>query len=792
MPDYGKCNKAKNIVKKINKNLLLTLLPVFFILLVWFIFSVPYFFQGKVPYPSTYQVNHFKPWSLYEKYWGPVKNNAMPDIVDQIFPWKHFTVDELKKGKIPLWNPYSFSGNPHLANFQSAVLSPFNLLYFVLPFVEAWSVVVLIQPFLAGIFMYLLMRELRISKQGSVIGSISFMFCGFIVVWMAYGTLSMAIAFLPLTIFAIERFFNRKDLLSLVVLMISLPLSFFSGHFQTSLYLLVFSFAFLVFKAVQTKKTRETMFAFGAFSIGFLLTAPQVLPSIELYLHSVRSEIFIPSGGIPLQYLVTIFSPDFFGNAVTRNDWFGYYAEWASFIGIIPLMLAAFAIKSRKPIALFLFFAGSICLLLALDTPVLKILSDLRIPVLSTSNPTRILVLFSFAFAALSGFGFDRLQELVKKKSVKEVAFVLALFGVSLGIIWILLFAGSLPVDKLLIAKRNLVLPSLLYAGAFGIIAIILLFRIKRMSFLFLTFILFVSFDSFRFAQKWMPFDPKEFVFPQTSVISAAQQQIGFGRMFGNLGAQVDTYYRLPAVEGYDPLYPKRHGEFIRSASTGKFSEAERSVVKLGRDGQFTDRALDMLGVNLIFHPIADTNQGWAYPVWKDKNRFSLVYQDDTFQLFRNNSALEKASLFYDYEVIQNDKRLVERFYENDFVFKETLLLATQPSIPLNNESKKGTVKIVSYEPSSIAIDVNTDNPALLFLSDAYYPGWIARVDGKQVPILRANYSFRAIEVPTRRHNIMFAYQPLSFKLGIIIAFIGLGCVLILSLLTMRSRIVKR
>src|SRR3990167_5685311 len=108
------------------KNFILKFWPVIFIFLLWFIFASPYFVKGKVPYASTYQVNFFPPWSHYENFWGPVKNNAMPDVHGQIYPWKKFTIDTFRNGQIPLWNPYSFSGNPHLANFQSAVLSPFN------------------------------------------------------------------------------------------------------------------------------------------------------------------------------------------------------------------------------------------------------------------------------------------------------------------------------------------------------------------------------------------------------------------------------------------------------------------------------------------------------------------------------------------------------------------------------------------------------------------------------------------------------------------------------------------
>lgn len=178
--------------------------PLFVIVVVWLLFSFP-FFLGKTPYPSDYQVNYFSPFAQYPTLKGPVKNNAQSDIIGKNYPWKFFTINEIKKGNIPFWNPYSFSGTPHLANYQSAVLSPFNLLYLLpIPFITIWGLVVILQPLLAGIFTYLFARTLKISRMGALISCLSFMFCGFIVTWMGYATLPYAILPLPLALLAAE------------------------------------------------------------------------------------------------------------------------------------------------------------------------------------------------------------------------------------------------------------------------------------------------------------------------------------------------------------------------------------------------------------------------------------------------------------------------------------------------------------------------------------------------------------------------------------------------------------
>lgn len=746
------------------KNYLLRFWPFLFIGLIWFIFANPYFIKGLVPFPSTYQVNHYPPWTSYEKYWGPVKNGAMPDIIDQIYPWRHFTVAQWLSHRLPVWNPNNFAGNPHIGNFQSAVFSPFNILFVFLSFIDAWSILVLFQPLLAGIGMYFFARCLSVSRVGATISAIVFMFSGFMVTWMAYGTLSMAIAFLPLLLFAIEKAFNRFRIKYGLLISFCLAASFFSGHFQTSLYLLLFSIAYLLYKYFSTKKRNEGIKIILFFCIGLAISLLQLLPSIELYLYSVRSENYITSGGIPIQYIVTSISPDFFGNPVTRNDWFGQYAEWASFVGIVPLTLALVALFGRKNRSiLFFFFSAVIILILAIQSPLLPFIGALKIPVLSTSTPSRIIVLFSFAIAVLAGYGFDGLLQHAEQKNIKKIIPVFLSFGAILLLIWLALFLRVLPADKTQIAQRNFILPTALFAGLF-FISFFQIFerKIRHTHLTFYLIILLVAFDSFRFAQKWMPFDPKQLVYPDVPVIAAMQKHIGYGRYFGNLGAQVATYYNLPSIEGYDPLYSQRYGEFIQTATTGKFTPAMRSVAMLERNGLYTDRVLDTLGVTLIFHPIADTEQSWAYPVWKDQQKYTRIYTDGKFQLFRNNDAINRPTLYYKYEIISDKEKMLKRFYSQDFYYRDILLLEEKPELESANtisQSARKTAWIVSSSPSRITIQAETEAPALLFLSDNYYPGWQARVNGKMRKIYRADYTFRAVVVPKGKSTVEFYYQ---------------------------------
>ena len=57
----------------------------------------------------------------------------------------------------------------------------------------------------------------------------------------------------------------------------------------------------------------------------------------------------------------------------------------------------------------------------------------------------------------------------------------------------------------------------------------------------------------------------------------------------------------------------------------------------------------------------------------------------------------------------------------------------------------------------------------MLVLADANFPGWVARIDGKEAPILRADYLFRGVLVPAGEHDVAFAYEPRPLALGLLI-----------------------
>lgn len=753
-------------------------LPLIAIAFIWVVFSSPFFFAGKTPFPSNYQVNFFSPWNVYPGNKGPVKNNAQPDIVTQIYPWRYFDVQSYKAGQIPFWNPYSFAGTPHLANYQSAALFPLNLL-FLLPFsfINVWSFLVLFQPLLAGIFTYILARKLKISKYGSLLSSFSFMFCGFLVTWMGYATLGYAILPFPLALFSILEYSDTKNYKWLVLLSSLFLFSYFSGHFQMSIYFTFGVFAFIFYNLVFSKERRTYTDAFLFSIFGLLMAMPQVLPAIEFYSLSLRSTLFQKVEAIPWSYLPTLISPDFYGNPVTRNDWFGHYAEWSGYAGIIPFTFASAVLLFKRSRTTY-FFIGLlvVSLLLAYDTPFLSLLVALKIPVISTSAASRIIVLSSFSIAILSGFGLDWVVSAVKHNRKKLIIW-LCVSSIPIFLVALIPLVHILPTNKAHLAQKNSVLSVVLFVFLVLSVGLLCAKKTAKLSAVILLFILLLgAFEMYRFASKWQSFDPKNLAYDNVPIQSFYNSQNHYDRAIGLSGEEDAVYFQMPILSGYDPLYISSYGKFIQYVGSGEYREPERSVVTFPLDGKYTPQAINLLGVKYIVHKVSDGEFAWAFPFKKyPPSQFEKIYDDNAYNVFINKLAYPKTF------VVPRSIYATERNKEYDNIFSYDLkeFAITDEQIPNLDPKAIATATIEKYEPNSVTIDVNSSGRSLLVLTDNYYPGWKASVNGVASKIYKADYTFRGIVVPKGKSKVIFSYLPQSFLVGVYLFFIGIMGIII-------------
>jgi hypothetical protein len=106
----------------------------------------------------------------------------------------------------------------------------------------------------------------------------------------------------------------------------------------------------------------------------------------------------------------------------------------------------------------------------------------------------------------------------------------------------------------------------------------------------------------------------------------------------------------------------------------------------------------------------------------------------------------------------------------------ETALLEGdgQSTIPTSGRSADARVSITRYEPQHITLQTHNAEAGFLVLSEIYYGGWRARIDGAKADIYRTDHTLRGIRVPPGDHRIELSYLPASFRTGLLCASAGL------------------
>lgn len=743
-------------------------------------------FKGYIPFPGDLLVAEYKPWQTYSYLGynpGSFPNKVQYfDVIRQMYPWKTLAVQQLKQLEVPLWNPYNFSGSPLLANSQSAALYPLNIAYFLLPQHLAWTLLIMLQPFLAGVFTYAFTREIKISKIGATLAAVAYAFSLFVTVFLEYNTIIQTTLWLPLLLLLIEKSLQKVSLWTVILFVISLVSSYLAGHLQVFGFVLCFVLFYGIARIFSQKWEGKKKIVHAGVFLFFVLmslgvSAIQLFPTLELISHSARSvqsyTFIIQNVLIQPNQLILFLAPDFFGNPATRNFLLkDAYPGNAVYIGIIPLLFSFSAlskVRKHNTVAI-LIFASAIILLLLIRTPVSEILYKLNIPLVSTGSISNAIFLLSFCLSVLAGFGIDIwLAGKNKFNAITVVIFTIIFIG-----IWAVLLVFK-PAANI----KNFAYSTVLFSM---FVAFVLAGRFfSRKIMLFAVCVIAISIlDLFYFFHKFNPFVPQKLIFPEAPLFQWIKENAGINRFWGYGSAEIQsnfaTQYSLFSPDGTDPLYPKRYGEFIHSSRNGNllqtFTNTTRTdaVVNPGYGesnlaaNQSRLRILDMLGVKYVLDRTENGSTEKTFP----PGRFTLLYEQNGWKVFENLNVAPRAFFASEYRTFSNNDEFEKLFFAKSFNPSRTILLEKKvPDLP-SRIPGVGTVQVLSYKPNKVAFMTQHSESSLLFLSDTYFPGWKAYVDGKSTEIYRADYAFRAIVVPAGKHTVTFVYKPLSFTIGAI------------------------
>ena len=778
-------------------------------------------FQGKIPLNARNLVSFFSPW-YYEKFAGfPAGVPAKPGMLDQLrlyYPYMRLTQEAYRHGELPLWNPYNFAGNPHMAEWQSGAFYPLHVLLPLLPLQVYWTLFQLMAFFLAGLFTYWYLLNLKIGKLAAIFGGTTFMFSEFMVTWnMEVVTAPHSILWLPLVLLAVDKIIKRtKDggrrtkawwLIGLA----GLVMSILAGYWQTTLYVMGITFIYVIYRMVRKKSwlmVHGSWLILLWFTLSLGLTAFHLLPTNELLGRSSREYInsqsriqeILKGYLLPARHLVTLFAPDYFGHEATRNYFArvggGWYYEHVIFVGTIPLLLAIAALAAKKKGKIrndILFWLVVIVILASFSfkTPWAEAVFSYKIPVLSTGIANRILFVEAFGLSVLSAFGISLLADSDNRKRAIKIGLAGAL-GIIVLFLNTLITKTSLGAadpakdpQLYLISLRNMALPAAVY-----FVSLILLgTAIWKNGFIKIVIagmiLISLTQNIYQF-RKFTAFSEKIFVYPIHPTIDWLQKNAGINRFIGYNGKFLSdnfaTNFGIYSVEGYDSLNDYKRSVLLHSAVEGKLDlDLPRSAdVVLGRnlENPRTIKLMKLFGIKyLVDHPEWLDAGSTA-----DKKRLPddfqrQVFENGDWKIWEFLDTFPRAFLAGKYEVIPDGERLISRLYGDSFDPRQTILLNQEPGNEFSIlPDELAQVKILRYRPTKIVFETSSASDQLLFLSDTWYPGWRAKMEnGQELKILTADYALRAVPVPAGDHTITMWYFPDSFRNGLIIALFSLA-----------------
>lgn len=755
-------------------------LPILLLTLIVLFFFYPVALFGKLPIPSDTIIGLYHPFrDLYAKDYPrgiPFKNSLITDPVRQQYPWRFLAIFTQKNLTLPLWNPYSMAGTPHLANLQSAPFYPLNILLFLPDFKIWWSVIIVLQPLLAGIFMYIFLRNLKLANYSSFLGGFTFAFSGFSISWLEWGTIGHVALWLPLILLSIDKIIinskhkvsniiDKKLLTWSLVFLFSLTSAFFAGHLQTFFYLYIITISYFLARWLQFGRSKKALFLFIILNTCYIiLTFIQWFPTLQLIQQSARNVDQTPfqkeGWFLPVQHLIQFFAPDFFGNPTTLNYWGVWnYGEFVGFVGIFPLIMACFALfyrYDRKTLFFGLIFFLS--LFFALPTWFGRLPFILQIPFLNTAQPSRLLFLTDFSLSILAALGLDyfiRMPE--KRKIIYPLIFI---FLVYISLWTLVIFAPGttkLLKENIHTAKNNLFFPTTIFSLITFISLLFVFSKNKKLQTIFIVLIIGLTvFDLFRFAYKFTPFTSNKYLFPQTTSLSFLQKYSGAYRIMTTdariFPPNFSVIYQLQSIDGYDPLYLRRYGELIAAMERNSPDiKPPFGFNRILNPHNYDSKIADLLGVKYIISLTELSSP-----------KLTKVFEEGETKIYENKNVYERAFFISEIYPSSNREQAINAIFDRNIDLKHKAIVDGWDSSKVKFENINNKAKIIKYEENEITIKTTNEEEGFLVITDTFYPTWRAKIckktqeDCSQTKIYLTDYNFRGIIVPSGAHDIVF------------------------------------
>ncbi|MGD1000863.1 MAG: YfhO family protein [Candidatus Brocadiia bacterium] len=763
------------------------------------------------------------------------------DAQDQFYGWRAYGFGEIRAGRFPLWNPYELLGMPFVASLQSAMFYPTNWLCAVLPLCRAINLGIILNLFLSGLFTYLWARRFGLRWIGAIVAAATYVFGApqILRIFVGHWSVLAPMPWIPCILLCVEILVGDGfQPLAIVLGAVAVAMEWFGGNPQYAFYGGITAVLYLVGRLWQRRElgARGAARVIGSFVLIYLLGSAlagvQLMPTLELFsvssrrsphsYASVAEYSFVPEG------LLSFVAPDFFGTDVGVRYWGRWYLwETSPYVGVAAFGLALIALlRGRRGKAFLPGCIALICLLLAMagDAVFFGLLPGFDL----FRAQGRWLCPVSLFMGLLAGLGADGIAvsaaepEGVSVEAEKRITranghgmWILACLAALLillgGVLcseagfsraaWVRFMDAMLKAapnaraylhewtpsaDFKLAAMRAAGL-SLLRAGLFlgalaGLVRLALQSRVKP-AWATGVLLALVAIDAWTFGQRYLEtFDPRKGGLSPGAVEFLAERSEPFRFARGGciaLPSCEGMTHRFACIEGVQSLVPGRFRDVFWSLQSKELYEHMKGGLLTAYRIYSLRTPLRMLNLRYL---VAYA----SYPMLQIEG-LRTVYQDEQIRIDELPDSWPRAWLVHSYAVRRDDQEVLALL--SRFNYEKMALFEKQPGCAVEEPSAAEAMpEIVRYEPARVDIKVRAAAPALLVLSDLFYPGWEATVDGRPVEILQANYVMRAVAVPKGAHEVRFLYRPASFRAGVAASAAGCLAVALLILLHVRTR----
>jgi hypothetical protein len=706
-------------------------------------------------------------------------------------PQIQFLADCIARGEWPFWNPYVFSGQPQIADPQSMIFSPpFLLLALVNRSPSQWAVDVtlLLSMFAGGVALIVWIRDRGWHWAAALIAAIAFSF-GAAMAWrIQHIGQVLSLVFLPVTLFCLDRAMERGSLRYGVAAGLAAG-CIVLGRDQVALLCVSLLAAYVLWRLFADFGEREGMvrrlLSLGVAGVaGFALVIVPVLFTVLLAAGSNRPEIdYIGAGRGSLHpaLLLTFLVPDVFGASGDMKDYWGPPSfAWTGtdlfiaqnvgqlYIGAIPLLLivaALFGGRLWDRQIRFFAVAFAVMLVYALGwyTPIFRLMYAVLPGVNLYRRPADAVFLVGALGAILAGYAAHVLftqpwmqgsrRQMIGIGSVLLLGLLVALIaGLAIGRVprlWWPLGVAALCFGAgllgLMWAQRQIAIDP-------RPVALVLTALVTAD----LAWNNGPSTSSALRPRHYDVLQPRTrddtITYLKTHVVANATRRdrvelAGLGFHWPN----ASITHRLENTLGYSPvrlgLYSMATGaeDHVGLPDQRKFSPLMPS---------YRSRLADMLGLRLIATGVPiDQIDKHLQP-----DDLPLVARTNHGYIYENTRTLPRV-LFANAAQRADFEALLWSGEWPDFNPQTTVLLDSPPAA--EQHRGPGTSSIRAYGNTEIVIDVESPDGGWVVVNDPWHPWWFATIDGRDVPLLRANVLFRAVAVPPGRHFVTLRFEAL-------------------------------